>query len=130
VNHLPAESDTGRFGGNCNWRAPTRISINGLLIRAFLEFYLYCGDNRKVDCPIVSGKRMNLFEVARGISDRLISIFLEMRLAGARSRAVATNSRLISTERITYCSTSTSTEITVQDWVPATRPGGVVLSQN
>jgi hypothetical protein len=76
VGYLPAESDTGMFGGNSNWRGPIWFPVNLLLIRALLQFYGYYGDTLKVECPTGSGRLMNLFEVAREISDRLTRIFL------------------------------------------------------
>ncbi|MGB8480404.1 MAG: glucosidase [Acidobacteriaceae bacterium] len=76
VNYLPAESDTGMFGGNSNWRGPIWMPVNALLIRALLSYYLYYGDNFKIECPTGSGKLMNLFEVARDIANRLERIFL------------------------------------------------------
>ena len=76
VNYLPAESDTGMFGGNSNWRGPIWMPVNALLIRALLSYYLYYGDTFKVECPTGSGKLMNLFEVAREIAQRLERIFL------------------------------------------------------
>ena len=76
MNYLPAESDTGMFGGNSNWRGPIWMPVNALLIRALLSFYLYYGDNFKIECPTGSGKLMNLFEVAHEIANRLEGIFL------------------------------------------------------
>ena len=76
VNYCPAESDNGMFGGNSNWRGPVWMPVNVLLIRALLSFYLYYGDNFKIECPTGSGNEMNLFEVAREIAQRLTSIFL------------------------------------------------------
>jgi hypothetical protein len=76
VDYLPAESNTGMFGGNSNWRGPVWMPVNLLLIRALLNFYLYYGDNFKIECPTGSGRMMNLFEVAREIGDRLTQIFL------------------------------------------------------
>jgi hypothetical protein len=76
VDYLPAESNTGMFGGNSNWRGPVWFPVNALIIRALLNFYLYYGDNFKIECPTGSGKMMNLFEVAKEISDRLTGIFL------------------------------------------------------
>ena len=76
VDYLPAESNTGMFGGNSNWRGPIWMPVNVLLIRALLNFYLYYGDNFKIECPTGSGKMMNLFEVAKDIADRLARIFL------------------------------------------------------
>jgi hypothetical protein len=76
VDYLPAESNTGMFGGNSNWRGPIWMPVNVLLIRALLNFYLYYGDNFKIECPTGSGKMMNLFEVAKEISDRLTRLFV------------------------------------------------------
>jgi hypothetical protein len=76
VDYLPAESDSGMFGGNSNWRGPIWMPVNALLIRALMSFYLYYGDNFKVECPTGSGKQMNLFEVAKEIVNRLTKIFL------------------------------------------------------
>jgi Glycosyl hydrolase family 63 C-terminal domain len=76
VNYLPAESDTGMFGGNSNWRGPIWMPMNALLIRALLQYYLYYGDGFKVECPTGSGHWMNLFEVSREIANRLTRIFL------------------------------------------------------
>ncbi len=75
VDYLPAESDTGMFGGNSNWRGPIWMPINTLIIRALQQFYLYYGDNFKIECPTGSGKLMNLFEVSKEIADRLTRIF-------------------------------------------------------
>ena len=76
VDYLPAESNTGMFGGNSNWRGPIWMPMNALIIRALTSFYLYYGDNFKVECPTGSGNMMNLFEVANEIKNRLTSIFL------------------------------------------------------
>jgi hypothetical protein len=76
VSYLPAESDSGMFGGNSNWRGPVWVPVNVIVIRALLSFYLYYGDNFLIECPTGSGKRMNLFEVAREIAQRLTRIFL------------------------------------------------------
>jgi hypothetical protein len=76
VDYLPAESDSGLFGGNSNWRGPVWVPVNALIIRALLSFYEYYGDNFKIECPTGSGHPMNLFEVAKEIVDRLAKIFL------------------------------------------------------
>ncbi len=76
VDYLPAESNTGMFGGNSNWRGPIWMPVNAMIIRALLNFYMYYGDNFKIECPTGSGRMMNLFEVAKEISDRLTRIFL------------------------------------------------------
>ncbi|GAA3784114.1 glucosidase [Streptomyces coacervatus] len=76
VGYLPAESDTGMFGGNSNWRGPVWFPMNALVIRALLNLYGFYGDELTVECPTGSGTRMTLFEVAREISDRLARLFL------------------------------------------------------
>jgi hypothetical protein len=76
VGYLPAESDSGLFGGNSNWRGPVWLPINALIIRALLHFYLYYGDTFRVECPTGSGRLMNLFDVAKEIGTRLSRIFL------------------------------------------------------
>jgi hypothetical protein len=77
VDYLPAESNTGMFGGNSNWRGPVWMPVNVLIIRALLQFYLYYGDNLKIECPTGSGQMMNLFEVSKEIAQRLTNIFLK-----------------------------------------------------
>ena len=76
VAYLPAESETGMFGGNSNWRGPVWVPMNAMLIRALLQFYAYYGDGFTIECPTGSGIMMNLFEVAREIAARLTRIFL------------------------------------------------------
>jgi hypothetical protein len=76
VDYLPAESNTGMFGGNSNWRGPVWMPVNIMIVRALLNFYAYYGDDFKVECPTGSGKMMNLYEVSREIADRLGKIFL------------------------------------------------------
>jgi hypothetical protein len=76
VQYLPAESNTGMFGGNSNWRGPIWMPVNALILRGLLNLYQFYGDELKVECPTGSGKHLTLFEVAREISRRLGSIFL------------------------------------------------------
>jgi hypothetical protein len=76
VDYLPGDSNSGMFGGNSNWRGPIWMPVNILIIRALLSFYGFYGDTFKVECPTGSGRMMNLFEVAKEIGTRLISIFL------------------------------------------------------
>jgi hypothetical protein len=76
VQYLAAESNTGMFGGNSNWRGPVWMPVNGLIIRALLNLYQFYGDDFQVECPTSSGKYMTLFEVAKEIARRLSSIFL------------------------------------------------------
>jgi hypothetical protein len=77
VSYLPAESDTGMFGGNSNWRGPIWMPVNGLILRALVQLYAYFGDEFTVECPTGSGRPMNLFQVAEEIARRLASIFLK-----------------------------------------------------
>ena len=76
VSYLPAESDTGMFGGNSNWRGPIWMPVNALIIRALLQYYSYYGNDFTVECPTGSGRQMNLYQVAEEISRRLANIFL------------------------------------------------------
>ena len=76
VTYLPAESNTGMFGGNSNWRGPVWMPVNVLLVRGLLNLYAFYGDDFTVECPTGSGKRMTLFEVAKEISRRLSATFL------------------------------------------------------
>jgi Glycosyl hydrolase family 63 C-terminal domain len=76
VSYLPAESDSGVFGGNSNWRGPVWMPVNVLIIRALMHYFSYYGDNFKIECPTGSGNLMNLFEVASEIAHRLTRIFL------------------------------------------------------
>jgi len=75
VEYEPAESRSGAFGGNSNWRGPIWMPINILLIRALRQFYLFYGNTFTVECPTGSGIWMNLYQVSEEIARRLISIF-------------------------------------------------------
>ena len=76
VDYEPAESTTGLFGGNSNWRGPVWFPTNYFLIEALQRFHYYYGDEFKVECPTGSGKLMNLWEVAMELSHRLIDVFM------------------------------------------------------
>jgi hypothetical protein len=76
VSYLPAESDTGMFGGNSNWRGPIWMPVNALIIRALLQYYMYYGDEFTIECPTGSGRQMTLYQVTEEITRRLASIFL------------------------------------------------------
>ena len=75
VQYEPAESTTGLFGGNSNWRGPIWFPVNYLLIESLQKFHHYFGEDFKVQCPTGSGNQCNLWEVAGEISRRLIRIF-------------------------------------------------------
>ena len=76
VQYLPAESNTGMFGGNSNWRGPVWMPVNGLIIRGLLQMYPFYGPDFKIECPTGSGKYLTLFEVAKELGRRLASIFV------------------------------------------------------
>jgi Glycosyl hydrolase family 63 C-terminal domain len=76
VDYEPAESSTGVFGGNSNWRGPVWFPVNYLLIESLQRFNHYFGDDVQVECPKGSGKKMNLGQVARELSNRLTRLFL------------------------------------------------------
>jgi hypothetical protein len=76
VQYLPAESDTGMFGGNSNWRGPVWMPVNTLLVRGLFNLYQFYGDDFKVECPTGSGRYMTLYEVAHELVRRLKSTFL------------------------------------------------------
>jgi hypothetical protein len=76
VQYQPAESQTGLFGGNSNWRGPVWYPINVLIIRALLQYWAYYGEAFKVECPTGSGNMMNLWQVVQELSQRLSRVFL------------------------------------------------------
>jgi hypothetical protein len=76
VRYEPAESSTGLFGGNSNWRGPIWFPINYLLIEALQKFHHYYGDEFTVECPTGSGHLMTLGDVAAELSRRMSRIFL------------------------------------------------------
>jgi hypothetical protein len=76
VGYLPAESDTGMFGGNSNWRGPIWMPVNALIIRALLQYYAFYGNDFTIECPTGSGRQMTLYQVAEELGRRLSSIFL------------------------------------------------------
>jgi hypothetical protein len=75
-DYEPAESTTGLFGGNSNWRGPIWFPMNYLIIESLQRFHHYMGDDFKVECPTGSGNEMTLLEVAVELSHRLTQIFL------------------------------------------------------
>lgn len=77
VSYLPAESDTGMFGGNSNWRGPIWMPVNALIMRALLQYYSYFGNAFTIECPTGSGHHMNLYQVAEEIGRRLSNMFLK-----------------------------------------------------
>jgi hypothetical protein len=76
VSYLPAESNTGMFGGNSNWRGPIWMPVIALIVRSLLNYYTFFGDDFQIECPTGSGNMVNLYQVAEEIAHRLASIFL------------------------------------------------------
>jgi Mannosylglycerate hydrolase MGH1-like glycoside hydrolase domain len=77
VRYTPAESDTGVFGGNSNWRGPVWMPVNYLLIEALQKFHYYYHDVVAIECPTGSGRYLSLDEVAAELSRRLARLFLK-----------------------------------------------------
>jgi hypothetical protein len=76
VEYLPAESNTGLFGGNSNWRGPIWLPVNYLIIESLQKFQHYYSDDFRVECPTGSGQYLSLNGIASELSRRLIRIFL------------------------------------------------------
>jgi hypothetical protein len=76
VDYLPAESNTGMFGGNSNWRGPIWFPMNFMLIRGLINLHAYYGDEFTVECPTGSGRQMTLWQASQEIVLRLARIFL------------------------------------------------------
>lgn len=76
VDYLPAESNSGMFGGNSNWRGPIWFPMNFLLIRGLLSYASYYGDQVMIEYPTGSGRELALRDIAAELSERLMSIFL------------------------------------------------------
>jgi hypothetical protein len=76
VDYEPAESTSGLFGGNSNWRGPVWFPLNYLLVESLQKFHHYYGEDFKIECPAHSGRESDLWEVSAEISRRLVHIFL------------------------------------------------------
>jgi hypothetical protein len=85
INYQPAESESGLFGGNSNWRGPIWFPMNYLIIESLQKFHHYYGDEFKIECPTGSGREMTLWEVATELSRRLMRLFLR---SGDGERAI------------------------------------------
>jgi hypothetical protein len=76
MTYLPAESDSGLFGGNSNWRGPVWMPMNFLLVESLRRFHSYYGTDFKIECPVGSGQQLTLDEVADYLCRRLVGLFL------------------------------------------------------
>jgi hypothetical protein len=92
VKYRPAESDSGLFGGNSNWRGPIWMPINYLIVESLRKFAKYYGDHVRLECPTGSGKMMTLSEIADDLRNRLTSIFL--RDENGRRPVFGTNEKM------------------------------------
>ncbi len=77
VHYLPAESDTGMFGGNSNWRGPVWFPMNLVILRGLIQLHRYYGERLTVECPTGSGNQCTLLAVATEIARRLATTFTE-----------------------------------------------------
>ena len=123
VDYEPAESRTGLFGGNSNWRGPVWFPLNHLVVQGLRRFHAYLGDDFTVECPVGSGSQLHLGAVADEICRRLVAIFATPAAGGPSSGATSCSS---ATPPGTTCcpSTSTSTATTARGSGPPTRPAG------
>jgi hypothetical protein len=85
VDYEPAESRTGLFGGNSNWRGPVWLPLNYLFIEALQRFHHYFGDDFLVECPTGSGQMLTLWQVANELSRRVARLFLRDQATGRRA---------------------------------------------
>ncbi len=76
VAYEPGESQSAMFGGNSNWRGPLWMPANYLLIEALERYHHFYGDDLRVECPVGSGRQLNLREVAAELSARFTRLFL------------------------------------------------------
>ncbi|MFI5336234.1 MAG: glucosidase [Opitutales bacterium] len=94
VDYEPGESTTGLFGGNSNWRGPVWFPLNFLLIEALERYHHFYGDQFTMEFPTGSGRRLNLSEIARELSGRLVKLFLPN--GGGRRPALGLDARFVS----------------------------------
>jgi hypothetical protein len=124
VDYLPAESTSGLFGGNSNSRGPIWFPVNAVIRRALLSFYMYYGDNFKVECPTGSGHQMNLYEVAMEIVGRLTKSSCAMSTDAGRFMAARRSSSPTAIGAIIFFFVSISMATMARVSPPAIRPDG------
>jgi hypothetical protein len=88
VEYIPGDSNSFLFGGNSNWRGPIWMPVNVLILRALLQHYLYYGDAFKVECPVGSGRMMNLYEVNEEGTEAAAATAVEMQTTSVKSYPV------------------------------------------
>src|SRR5262252_4525755 len=76
VGYVPGDSDSAMFGGNSNWRGPIWMPMQLMLIRALVNQYAHLGNNFRVECPVGSGRLLNLLEVSQELARRVSRLFI------------------------------------------------------
>ena len=109
VDYEPAETKSGFFGGNSNWRGPVWFPVNYLIIESLQKFHHYFGDDLKVEFPTGSGNLLNLWQVAGELSHRLSKIFLTDKNGKRPAFGESKNFKPTNTGAILFCFTNIST---------------------
>ena len=130
VDYEPAESTTGMFGGNSNWRGPVWMPVNFLLVEALGRYARFFEDELRVEYPTGSGVESTLEEVAADLRERLMRSSPSVPTAAARASAGSSACRRTRRGRTTCSSTSTSTATTAPVSARATRQGGRASSRS
>ena len=130
VEYEPAESGTGLFGGNSNWRGPVWFPVNFLMIESLQRYHYYYGDDFKVEFPTGSGQRMNLGRSPVRFAPPVADLPARQPTAGVRFSEEPKSSRPTPISAITSGSTNISTETTERESARTIKPGGPHWSRN
>jgi hypothetical protein len=76
IGYVPGDSNSGMFGSNSNWRGPIWMPMQLMLIRALVDQYAHLGNNFRVECPVGSGRQLNLLEVSKELARRVSRLFI------------------------------------------------------
>jgi hypothetical protein len=124
VRYQPAESDSGLFGGNSNWRGTHLDPVNYLLVESLEKFHKYYGDDFTVECPTGSGTYLTIREIANEPARRWPRIFQKMIQCLVPFSMGKRRCKLIPISATMYCSTSIFMGTPVAESVPHIRPVG------
>ena len=124
IDYEPAESTTGMFGGNSNWRGPIWFPLNYLVISCLLKYHNFFGEDFTVEYPTGSGNKLTLAEIADDLGGGSSRSSPGARTGGGPATAGWTSCSTTRSGGTTSTSTSTTTAITGPGSAPATRPGG------